>query len=232
MDEPRTLTVRDLLDGYQRIPVPAGFSDLAFRNAVATASTLYNTQGKLPSVDDLHKAWPRIPKATYAAIVVTKEFKQAMLYRGVDWDDKAGLSLEQNHALLLLSDPSDRRTTGAKLKQLGIPYARYQAWMRQPLFANVLRQQSENVLADAVPAMLNKLVGNIEAGDNQSIKLGLEISGRYNPAQQQVEDAKAIVQRVVEAVIRRVHDPEVRMAILTDIREAALVVGIEKSLED
>lgn len=226
IEEAGVLRVRGPEQGFKPVPVPEGFTDIAFRNTVALAHTLYLQFGALPSVDDMHEAWPRIPTDTYSRIVQTPEFKQALSYRGVEWDEKAGLSLEQQMALLKLTDPTDRRSTGAKLKEMGIPYARYQAWMRQSLFPRLLHASMENALKDAVPVAINKLIGNMEAGDQRAIEKTLEISGRYNPAQQSVEDAKLVVQRVIEAVIRRVEDPDTRLAILADIETAAVSYAV------
>lgn len=222
IDAPGTLRVRSTSEGFHQIKTPAGFSDLAFRNSVATCYTLFVSTGKLPSIPEMHRYWPKISEKVWAELVLTDEFKQALSYRGVDWEASRGLSIQQNMVLLKLSDPTDRRATGTKLKALGIPYPTYQAWMRQELFATSLRQMSENTLKDAIPAALTKLAGNMEAGDQRAIEKVLEISGRYNPAQQQLEDAKAVVLRVIESVIRHVQDPDIRRAILSDIESESI----------
>lgn len=208
------------------VPTPQGFNDITFRNAVAAANTLYLRNGKVPTVNEMHALWPRIPVKTFAALALTEEFRQALDYRGIQWNETTGLSYEQNMALLKLSDPTDRRMTGAKLKELGVPYARYQAWMRDAMFSQALRSMSENNLKDAIPVALNKLVANAESGDQRAIEKVLEVTGRYNPAAQQVEDAKVVVRRIIEAVIRHVQDPDIRRAIMSDIESEAVAYSV------
>jgi hypothetical protein len=215
-----TLTVRDPAGNYRPIDTPTGFTDYAFRSIVAAVDALYRLNGKLPSATETHKAVSSWPTSTIAALMLTPEFKLALGYRGVEWDSDSGLSLEQTMALLKLTDWTDRRSTQVKLKELGVPLARHQAWMRQPLYAESYRSRTEEALKDAVPLALNKLMGNVEASDQRAIEKVLEMTGRWNPAQQQIDDVRNIVVRVVEAIIRNVPDPEQRRAILDDIRQA------------
>jgi hypothetical protein len=220
------IRVRDQNNIYRLVRTPPGFGVIAFRNAVATAHTLWLMNGKIPTVGEMHQHWPKIPVKTFSELVLTEEFKTALAYRGIEWSATDGLSYEQNMALLKLSDPTDRRSTGMKLRELGIPYSRYQSWMRQPQFAAARRTMSENNLRDAVPVAINKLIENMESGDQRAIEKTLEISGRYNPAQQQLEDAKVVVQRLVESVVRNVKDPAVRRVILDDVEAEAIGYAI------
>lgn len=212
------IRVRKTDGAFRRVETPAGFTDYIFRNAVSAFDTAFRFQGTLPTVDDVHKFFPRISAKTYAQLFLTEEFKQALAYRGIEWEIDNGLSIEMSTALLMLLDPTDRRPTGVKLKELGVPYARFQNWMRNPLFKQSYLQRTEENLKDAVPMALNKLIGNADAGDNHAIDKVLEITGRWNPAQQQLEDAKTVVVRVVEAVIKHVQDPAVRKAIMEDVQ--------------
>lgn len=208
---------------FQRVQTPQGFTDHAFRNAVAAFDTAYRTLGKLPSITEVHRFWPNIPVKTYSALFLTNEFKEALAYRGVSWSDDTGLSMEQSMALLALTDPTDRRTTAVKMRDLGIPMARYQAWLGHPLFMESYRARQEANLKQAIPMVLGKLVGNAEAGDMRAIEKVLEITGRWNPAQQQLEDAKGVIAAVMELVVMHVKDPEERRAILSGVE--AQVVG-------
>lgn len=212
-----TLSVREADGRYRAVPTPVGFTDFMFRNIVAATDTLYRLNGKFPSVSDVQKLYPRATVKTISALFVTDEFKQALEYRGVTADVDSGLSMEQQMAILKLTDFTDQRTTNVKLKELGIPLPRYQAWMKHPLFAEMIRQRTEQQLADAPSIALNKLMANMERGDQRAIEKVLEITGRYNPAQQQIEDVRTILVRIVEAIIRNVPDPEQRRAIMNDI---------------
>jgi hypothetical protein len=120
--------------------------------------------------------------------------------------------------LLKLLDITDQRTLGAKLKDLNIPMARYQAWLQHPLFKQSLLRRTEEQFKDAVPLALNRLVINADHGDERAIEKILEITGRWNPAQQQIEDVKNVVVSVIEAVVRNVQDPKLRQAIMDDVQ--------------
>lgn len=225
------IVVRDPNGAFQPVTTPAGFTDLAFRNAVAAFDSAYRTLGRLPSVDDVFTVWPKVPKVTYSTLFLTDEFKQALRYRGVEWDPDSGLTLEQNMVLLKLTDPTDRRSTSAKLKELGVPMPRYQAWLKQPLFLGSYRKRSEEGLSEAIPMVLNRLIGNAEASDQRAIEKVLEITGRWNPAAQEVENARTIVIKVMEAVVKHVTDPDIRRAIMADVTVAAGTLGAMQALE-
>lgn len=219
------IAVRDARGGFQPIQTPDGFTTLAFRNAVAATYTAFMTLGKLPSVTEVYKIWPKIPVKTYSALFLTEEFKQALQYRGVEWDSDSGLSMEQSMAIIKMSDPYDRRSIGVKLREMGIPPARWHAWQKHPLFAAAYKARAEDVLSEAVNPTLIQLAGAASSGDLQASKLLLEITGRWNPSQQQTEDARIVVMTVIEAVIAEVADPEVRKAILSKVHGA--VVGFD-----
>lgn len=213
------IVVRTVKDGFERIVTPVGFTDEAFRNAVAATYTAYMQLGKLPDVDDVYKLWSKIPKKTYSALFLTEEFKKALAYRGVDFDPDAGITMEQSMALIKMLDPNDRRSAAAKLKELNIPPARWQAWMKQPLFAAHYRQRGEDILAEAItPTLVG--IASAAPSDLNAAKLLLEITGRWNPNAQAVQDARLVVTTIIEAVVELVGDAETRAAILDRVRGA------------
>lgn len=227
------IIVRTKDGGFRPVQTPDGFTTLAFRNAVAATYTAFLTLGQLPSVTDVFKLWPKIPVKTYSALFLTPEFQEALQYRGIDWDPDSGLSMEQQMAIIKMSDPHDRRSVGVKLKELRIPVARWQAWQKHPLFAAIYKRRAEDVLHEAINPTLIQIAGAASAGSLPEAKLLLEITGRWNPSQQQTEDARQVVRTVIEAVVAEVADPAVRHSILSKI-EAAVVgydVSNQRSLE-
>lgn len=228
------IEVADPSGKFKQIDTPAGFTDLAFRNIVSAFDTAFRINGALPSVDEIHLLWPKIPKSTISKIMLTGEFRQALAYRGVEWDPENGLSMEQQTALLKLSDPYDKRALSTKLKELGVPMPRFQAWLKQPLFFQIYNQHSQNAYREALPALRNRLISNAEAGDHKAIELVFAITNEWNPAQQSLEDARVIIMKIVEAITTHVKDPDVRKAILTDISLYATTIneaGSPKTLE-
>jgi hypothetical protein len=125
--------------------------------------------------------------------------------------------MEQQTVLLKLADPFDRRGLAGKLKDLGVPMPRFQAWLKQPLFTELYNQHTKNNYEEALPAIRQRLIGNAEAGDQRAIELVFAMTGEWNPNQQHLEDARTIVLKVVEAIIRHVKDAKTREAILSDV---------------
>ena len=203
----------------RRSPVPEGVSPAKFRSVLAAVDSLYRRAGIFPTVDEVHKSWPNIDKKTYSRVFATSEFRQAIELRGISVTPNAGLTEEQSLAILHLSNP-DGKSVQNKLKQLGISMPKYQAWMRSDLFASTLRQRSEQNLGDSIPTALNQLVANADRGDQRAIEKLLEISGRYNPAQIEAENARQVVLVMVEAVIKHVSDKGERAAILNEVESA------------
>ena len=220
------LVVRASDGRFQPVKIPLGYTPLAFRNAVSAFDTAYRVQGRMPTVDQVHKIWPKVPKKTYAALFMTDEFQEALRYRGVEWDVDAGLSMEQSMAIAKLSDPFDRRSISVKLKELGIPMPRYQAWMKQPLFYEARNQTSLSAYREALPDLRNRLISEAESGKMQAIEMVFAITGEWDPNQKQLEDAKTVVMALVEAVISHVKDPEIRKQIFADVQGHAVTMTV------
>lgn len=233
IEEGRIL-VRSKKGEVRPVQTPEGFSDFAFRTTIAGIYTYFTANGRVPTVDDLYHEYPQFPRGTYAAIFLTSELKEALSYRGIAWDDEAGLSLEQHSALMVLSNPGDKRSLAAKLKTLGVPMARYQAWLRNPLFKQHLNKQTKDAYSDFLPTMRTALVGNAMDGDQRAIELVFAITGEYNPNAQGVQDARAVVMTVIESVIKHtINHPELRQSILADVQASVVAFDVmnQKTLE-
>lgn len=205
--------------GYQtmaKMPVPDGVDDRIFRNVVSAAYTAYTMYHRLPSVQEISEFCKHAPK-TIGRVVATDEFKQAVGMRGVPWDQNGGLSTEQQYCLSLLLNPTDRRTLQAKLKSAGVPYTRYRAWLKQPLFSKYMMQQSEELLSEHQGDMMVALANRGVNGDLNAIKYAMELTGRHNPSANQVVDLQRIVGLLLEVITKHVTDPAVLMSISADI---------------
>ena len=183
-----------------RSPVPDGFAPQMFRHIVAGVDMLYRRNGAMPTINEVMATWDEFDKATISKAWVTDEFKKALEIRGIDFDMKAGLTAEQLYAIQILQDPTDRRSTKTKLEAVGISIGKYRAWMRNRVFAAAMNSQAEQNLGDSVQMALNKLVANAESGDQRAIEKILEISGRWNPQQQEIQNARTVVMVVMEVI--------------------------------
>lgn len=229
--EGRELVIQS--DGrVQRSPVPEGFSPTMFRHIVAAVDVLYRRNGMIPTPHEVAKDWDGFSLKTVQKAFSTEEIKAALRIRGIEWNQKAGLTDEQLFALTILQDPTDRRTTKAKLDAIGVSMGKYRAWMRNPVFSGYMNTQAEQNLGDSVQMAINRLVGNAEAGDQRAIEKLLEMSGRWNPQQQEIQNARTVVLTFMEVIQSEVEDKELLARIMTKVRGKMEALTIVQSLKE
>lgn len=238
MDDERDIETsgRELIikhDGrVRRSPVPDGFSPAMFRHLIAAVDLLYRRNGAIPTINDVMTLWPEFEKATISRAWATEEFKVALSYRGIELDIRQGLTAEQLYAIQLLSDPSDRRTNKARLETVGIPIGKYRAWMRNPVFHRALAEASEQNLGDGVSTALNRLLAAADAGEAWAVNKVLEISGRWDPAQKEQQNARTVVMLMMEVLQTKVKDKELLKEILDEVRSRQTSLTIVQSLRE
>ena len=238
MDDERDIETagRELVikkDGrVQRSPVPDGFSPAMFRHIIAAVDLLYRRNGAVPSIDDTLSSWEGFDRSTLAKAFATDEFKSALKLRGIEYDMKQGLTAEQLYAIQLLQDPSDRRSVKARLEPVGISIGKYRAWMRNPLFAKAMNEQSEQNLGDGVNVAMNRLIAAADAGEPWAINKLLEISGRWNPQQQEQQNARTVVLMLMEVLQAKITDKELLREILDEVRSRQTSLTIVQSLRE
>lgn len=223
-----------MLDGrVKRSPVPDTFSPAMFRHIVAAIDLLYRRNGIVPSVNEIVKEWEGFDRKAVEKALASPEMKQALSLRGIELDMKAGLTDEQLYAIAILQDPSDRRSTKARLEAVGISMAKYRAWMRNPMFSGYMSAQAEHNLGDAVQMAMNRLIANADAGDGRAIEKILEISGRWNPQQQELQNARTVVLTFMEILQEELAgDPKLLDRIMTRARGKMQALTIVQSLRE
>lgn len=216
----------------ERSPVPEGQDPEMFRHIVAGIDLVYRRTGAVPSIDQLLEEWGGFSEKAVKAAYAAPELARALEIRGISLSPKAGLSQEQLYALAILQDFTDRRSTKAKLEQVGISLSKYRAWMRDPSFARAMSEQAEQNLGDATQMALNKLVANAESGDQRAIEKILEITGRYNPQQQEIQNARTVVLTMMEVIQSKITDKELLGEILGEVRKRMTSVMIMQSIRE
>lgn len=227
------VVVRTPGHGFARVAVPAGIRPETFRNALATVDILWREQGTFPTVSDLEERWPSIPRRTWAKLLLDDAFLDAIEKRGIRVPGDAGLTEQQNLALLALATPGDRRSEAAKLKEIGVPWSQYTAWMRDPLFSAARMRLARNAFEDAKPMLVQRVITEAESGKTDALRLALEMSGIYNPNERAARDFEALTMIMVESMIRNV-PVEYREKVLADMRHAGISIeatNTQKSLE-
>lgn len=221
-----TLDVRNPDGSVRVVQVPDGVDPVVFRNVVSAVDTAFRTIGVMPDLDTAHKVFPKIPKSTYGKIWKTPQFADALEARGVQVDPDAGLHPLQQAVLVAITDFTSTKTLKAKLESVGATPAQHQAWMKNPLYAEAYKERTEAQFKEAVPTAMNALLSNVEKGDQRAIEKVLEITGRYNPNQRELENARVVVVTLIEALQRHVKDPEVMKAILEEVNNRSSVAAL------
>lgn len=215
---------------YRPIAVPLGYREDTFRDALACVYALWMRDGRFPSVDECARYFPAIPTSTYGSLFETMEFREALEYRGIQFEPRMGLSAQQLNVLLALDDPSDRRSIGAKLRDLGVPMARYKAWLKNPNFIAERDRQTKENWGAMLPELRNTVMSEALAGNPKMIEIWLAKSGEYNPANEATQDAMRIVELVIEAVVAEVHDIDVRRKILAKVEAGIVGFSAQRSI--
>lgn len=223
---PRNITVIQREDGVevrkpdgttQMVAYPERFDKSAFRNVLAAYGTAYRKIGRQPSMDEVHAEWPRVHKNTVGEIMTTPEFRYALQLRGIEVEHP-GLSSAQHAALMLFTNPFDKRPVSKKLGDLGISASTWQMWMRYAPFANALEQASRQVYKDVSPMVRTRLAGMAESGNLAAMDRLLEEIGE-GPKSRELANAREVVMAMVQAVQKHTQGhPEIRRAIMEDMQ--------------
>jgi hypothetical protein len=180
----------------------------AIKEEVYTAKVIYDLW---PTTGDLERyAGPRPSITAIQQYQTTDAFRQGMADRGIEVDPNVGqLTEEQLTCIALLTNMMDRRSPKSKLKALDIPYSKYAGWLKQKPFNDAMRSIASKGLEEAIPLAEVALARAASEGDLPATKFFFEVTGRYNPMQQQAIDSQALIAVMVDAAQEVLgHDPE------------------------
>lgn len=214
-----------------RSPVPPELDPKVFRHIVAAVDMLYRESGVIPDENAVMASWEGFSRKAVQIAMASEEIRDALSARGIEWDVKLGLTSLQLNALLILQDPTDARSTNAKLKDIGVTATQYRAWMLNPGFKKQMTQQSEKNLANATQMALNRVIANAETGDMQAIKLILEMNDRHNPQAQAVHNAEQVIRIFIEALEKHA-TPEVLRSVQEEVMSKTRSLSIMQSIQE
>lgn len=145
------------------------------------------------------------------------ETNHALAVRGVSTE--IHLTAEQDYVISILGDTSSKLNYNERMRKAGISQAKLTAWRKNPVFDQAMKGLAEQVTANHDVALF-ELGRKVGEGDMRAIEKSLEISGRYNPAQQSTVDALVLINRVVEILSVHLGDhPDLFRAIAKDLGE-------------
>jgi hypothetical protein len=188
----------------------------------------------LPAIEEVAKL-AGTHKNVVAKIVSSPEGKAALLKRGIRWTTNLNLAgvltPEQIFCISIITDPTNRKTFGEKLKQAGISHTTYKAWLKNPTFATKISEIGESLLNDNIATVHARLVQRADQGDINAIKLFYEVSGRHDPAQKQMLDIGRVMGLMLEVITRYVTNTETLKKISDDM-DTILSGGVPLGLQE
>lgn len=137
-----------------------------------------------------------------------------------------GLTREQISVVAALNNLNDRRSDEKKLRDLGISPLKYAGWMHSNRFASYARESANNILAHSEHEAHKSLLHSMKQGNVNATKLYFEMTGRWNPANENSVNVQAVMQQVVEIIQKHVTEPELLMAIAADFQMLAASVNM------
>lgn len=183
---------------------------------------------KLPTVKDICERARNVDPDDVDKILRHKRFRLMALGRGIQWPDnwnaaehngavlRSHLRPEQAQVLALVLEPT-KESFQAKLRRAGINAATWMGWLNEPMFAEAVRVSSENLLGASQAAIHASVVSGASAGNVQAQRLYYELTGRHDPAKQQMQDLQNVVRLLLEVITRHVTDPIVLNRINNDM---------------
>jgi hypothetical protein len=151
-----------------------------------------------------------------------KLFKASCDSRGLVVRQRAALTDRQMAAASVMLNLIDRRSDEKKLRDIGVSSEEYATWMQDNLFAQYMIERSEKMIANATHEAHIGLMRGVRQGNTNSIKLYYEMTGRYNPNEENQVNVRLLVSRILEAIQRRVRDPEVLNELAMDLTQLAV----------
>lgn len=165
-------------------------------------------------------------------------FKKSMESRGivVNYDRYSQLNKvydltpRQMAAASVMMNLVDRRSNEKKLRDIGVSTEEWSNWIQDAQFAEYLRERSEVLINNSVHEAHVGLLRGVQQGNTASIKLYYELTGRYNPQEEQTVNIRLVIGRVLEAIQKHVRDPEKLNALAVEMSQIAIEAGTPNSL--
>lgn len=191
--------------------------DEEFRSVCAAARTAYLAKGSLPTLDEIN-AVCNVQRGRIAKVMVEPEFVQVMEASGINWRLNKGLTSKQHYVLQVLTNPSDKRAFGDRLRDAGVTYVEYKSWMRQPAFASLIENFATKALGDHLTVAHDSLLKQVEKGNTRALEFYYEMTGVYSRGSQQERDVQAVLTGVIDIIQRNVQDAGILADIASEIK--------------
>lgn len=191
-------------------------------SAILFMQQTYNSSGHLPTAELIaEKVGATV--TTVKGWLELKKFQIAMERLDIPWYDKADGSLTalQLAVVEIMLNLSDRRSEREKCQEAGITVAKYNAWLRDPAFAEYVNARARRMFGEVGEGMAyTTILRNMRNGDMSATKIYLEMTGKYMPSirQHNTVNLEGFVAQLVELLQRRLQgQPELMEQLARDL---------------
>jgi len=208
------------------------------KNTIHILTVHLTSLKKKPDAVNIFNAWPTQgramkeksgPQPTITSISEyqqSNDYADSMVVWGIEvGTNPGGLTTEMLAVLENISDTSKMKGLGARLKEAGVTWSKFNAWRKIPAFEEALTAKLGNSLNDSVLLADVQLASLAQNGDLKAIQYLNEMVGR-GPNNKKAVDAVAFARIILESVMRRVRDPQIIKEISADIELAAKSQGL------
>lgn len=206
-------------------------------DAVLYIEMRHSMTGAVPSEDDiieyLNKKGYKLNSEHIEELKTSELFQASMDSRGIVINRKPNHSLNEVNSLTQrqmaaaasMTNLVDRRSDEKKLRDLGVSTEEWTNWLQNAQFAEYLRQRSEVMISNSTHEAHMGLMRGVRQGNTASIKLYYELTGRYNPNEENNVNIRLVIGRVLEAIQKHVHNPEVLNSLAVELSQIAIESG-------
>lgn len=206
------------------------------RLAVLYIEKQHSTTGAVPSNNDI------IDYLKFLGIQISSEeieelkknslFQSSMRVRGIEINTASGelkevktLTQRQMAAVSVMLNLLDRRSDEKKLRDIGVSTEEWTNWNQNLEFAEYVRQRSEMLVNNSIHEAHMGLLRGVRQGNTASIKLYYELTGRYNPNEENQVNVRLLIGKVLEAIQKHVRNPETLNSLAIELSQLAIEAG-------
>lgn len=147
---------------------------------------------------------------------------RSMGARGIPFPDPGEkFSQRQMAAAATMLSYVDRRSDEKKLRDIGVTPREWAGWLQDEEFASYLRDRSEKMAEHSLHEAHLGLIKGMRAGNTASIKLFLEMQGRYAPDQEVQINVRLVLHKFIEVIQKHINDPLTLHNIARDLSNIA-----------
>jgi hypothetical protein len=195
-----------------------------FIERVHSATSTLPSDGDIIEYLKFTKQFEDVNAEDIATLKKNELFKASMDSRGITIGESS-LTARQTAAASVMLNLIDRRSNEKKLRDIGVSTEEYTNWMQDINFAKYMAERSEVLISNSVHEAHLGLMRGVQQGNTASIKLYYELTGRYNPNEENNVNVRMLIGRVLEAIQQHVRDPDTLNKLAVSLSQLAVEAG-------